>query len=75
MKKIEGILILILLVIGIISCQQDKTKILIIGDSFSIGYTPFVTENLKDIAFVSHNSGNAKHTGTGLANIENMDWR
>ena len=78
MKKIEGKLILILLVIGIISCQQDKTKILIIGDSISLGYTPFVTENLKNIAEISHNPGNAQHTGTGLDNIETWigdnDW-
>ena len=78
MKKIKGKVILILVVIGIISCQHDKPKILIIGDSVSIGYTPFVTEKLRDIADVSHNPGNAQHTGTGLDNIETWiggnDW-
>lgn len=78
MKNLKGNSILILLVLGIISCQQDKTKILIIGDSISIGYTPFVTENLKNIADVSHNPGNAQHTGTGLDSIETWvganDW-
>ncbi|HKK61253.1 MAG TPA: SGNH/GDSL hydrolase family protein [Bacteroidales bacterium] len=78
MKNLKFKFILILLVIGITSCQQDKIKILIIGDSISIGYTPFVTENLKNIAKISHNPGNAQHTGTGLDNIETWigenDW-
>ncbi|EAR00340.1 SGNH/GDSL hydrolase family protein [Maribacter sp. HTCC2170] len=78
MKNFKGNLILILLVLGISSCQQNKTKILIIGDSISIGYTPFVSENLKGIADVYHNPGNAQHTGTGLESIETWvgdnDW-
>ena len=69
MKYLKGKLILLFLLIGITSCKKDKSKILIIGDSISIGYTPFVTENLKNIAEVSHNPGNAQHTGTGLSNI------
>lgn len=52
--------------------MQDKNKILIIGDSISLGYTPFVQENLKKIADVYHNPGNAQHTRTGLENIK--DW-
>lgn len=78
MKNLKVRLILILLAFGITSCQQDKTKILIIGDSISIGYTPFVSENLKIIAEISHNPGNAQHTGTGLDHIETWigdnDW-
>ncbi|WP_296702905.1 SGNH/GDSL hydrolase family protein [Algoriphagus sp.] len=56
----------------------EKPKILIIGDSISIGYTPFVEEKFGDQAVVKHNPGNAQHTGTGLEKIEewigNEDW-
>lgn len=60
------------------SFSSTKTKILIIGDSISIGYTPFVKENLKDRALVVHNKGNAEHSGTGLLKLKdwlgNEDW-
>lgn len=49
---------------------NKNPKILIIGDSISIGYTPFVQNELKGRADVYHNPGNAKHTGTGIENIE-----
>ena len=45
-------------------------KVLIIGDSISIGYTPYVTYMLKQEALVKHSQGNAQHTGTGLNNID-----
>jgi lysophospholipase L1-like esterase len=45
---------------------DKKPKILIIGDSISIGYTPFVKEYFSKKAIVSRNKGNAQHTGTGL---------
>lgn len=45
-------------------------KVLIIGDSISIGYTPYVAQMLKKEALVKHNQGNAQHTGTGLKNID-----
>jgi lysophospholipase L1-like esterase len=47
-------------------------KVLIIGDSISLGYTPLVKELLKGKAVVQHNPGNAEHTGTGLDQID--DW-
>jgi len=40
-------------------------KVLIIGDSISIGYAPYVTQMMKLDAVVKHNQGNAQHTGTG----------
>ncbi len=49
---------------------KDLPKVLMIGDSISIGYTPFVEKQLKDSASISHNPGNAAHTGTGLAKID-----
>lgn len=57
---------------------QDPPKILIIGDSISIGYTPFVEQKFGVDALVKHNPGNAQHTGTGLEKIEEWigeeDW-
>ena len=57
---------------------EEKPKILIIGDSISIGYTPFVQEKFGESAIVVHNPGNAQHTGTGLDKIEEWigeeDW-
>ena len=65
----------IILTIGFVN---DKPKILIIGDSISIGYTPFVKKYFSDRALVLHNTGNAEHTGTGLSKIEEWlgkeDW-
>lgn len=49
---------------------KDLPKVLIIGDSISIGYTPYVKRQLKDEATVSRNPGNAAHTGTGLEKID-----
>ena len=49
---------------------KDLPKVLIIGDSISIGYTPFVKRLLKDEATVSRNPGNAAHTGTGVEKID-----
>ena len=65
-------LIIAILVISLSSCKQDKPSLLIIGDSISLGYTPFVIENLTDKAAVFHNPGNAQHTGTGVEKIE--EW-
>jgi lysophospholipase L1-like esterase len=48
----------------------ELPKVLLIGDSISIGYTPFVKRQLKDVAVVSRNPGNAAHTGTGLEKID-----
>jgi lysophospholipase L1-like esterase len=64
-------LLLLCLSILILSGAPPKKKILIIGDSISIGYFPFVKEALADEADVVHNKGNAQHTGTGLKNINN----
>lgn len=50
--------------------SKQLPKVLIIGDSISIGYTPFVKQLLKDKATVIHNKGNAQHTKTGLKKID-----
>lgn len=49
-----------------------EPNILIIGDSISIGYTPFVKKYFKGKALITHNPGNAEHTGTGLQKID--EW-
>ena len=64
--------ILILLAILILGWERDKAKVLIIGDSISIGYTPYVQEALSAEATVVHNKGNAGNTGIGLDKIH--DW-
>jgi acyl-CoA thioesterase-1 len=47
-------------------------KVLIIGDSISIGYFKPLQEQLKDIAVVTHNEGNAQHTAYGLKKLD--EW-
>ncbi len=45
-------------------------KVLIIGDSISKGYTPYVQQFLKGKAIVMRNTANAQHTATGLEMID-----
>ena len=58
--------------------QAPLPKVLIIGDSISIGYTPHVVKMLEGEAAVTHNPGNAQHTGTGLEKLKawlgDEDW-
>jgi len=57
---------------------KELPNVLIIGDSISIGYTPYVTKALEEKANVVHNEGNAQHTGTGLLKLDqwlgNTKW-
>ena len=72
--KIFALLILITLV----SCNTNKPKILIIGDSISLGYTPYVKRQLSGLYRVYRISENAMHTRKGLENINRWlaeeDW-
>ncbi len=56
----------------------ERPRVLIIGDSISLGYTPHVIELLKGDVDVRHNPGNAQHSGTGLKKIDgwlgDTDW-
>lgn len=65
------VLILLILTLTLVLSASilNKPQVLIIGDSISIGYTPFVKEHFKNNAIVSHNQGNAGDTGRGLKNI------
>jgi len=50
--------------------QASPPKVLIIGDSISIGYTKPLADILADKATVVHNPGNAQHSAYGLANLD-----
>ncbi|XOV93601.1 MAG: SGNH/GDSL hydrolase family protein [Bacteroidota bacterium] len=78
MKSLPGKILISTVIFVTAGFAQVKPKILVIGDSISIGYFPFVKEALENKAEVFHNPGNAEHTGTGLENIEEWigegDW-
>jgi lysophospholipase L1-like esterase len=67
-----GIISVVAVFLFVASIDKPPPKILIIGDSISGGYTPFVIDYFKDLAIVEHNPGNAKHSGYGLDNVK--DW-
>ena len=48
----------------------DKPRVLILGDSISIGYTPFVKQMLKDEVVVIRPKGNCAGTNKGVKNID-----
>lgn len=52
------------------SGAADKPRVLVIGDSISIGYTPVVAGLLKEQAEVVHSPGNAQTTRFGLKNLK-----
>ena len=52
------------------AAMQDKVKnVLIIGDSISIGYTPFVEKAMAPGVAIAHNPGNGGSTLRGLDSI------
>ncbi len=74
----------LLLAVSVVGSQEKKKaiaeavlddpalpRVLIIGDSISIGYTPAVRTNLKGKANVHHNEGNASDTKNGVAKLKN----
>jgi lysophospholipase L1-like esterase len=60
----------ILLLVCFAFTPNEKKKVLIIGDSISIGYFPFVKSAFGEDTIVIHNEGKAQHTGTGLKKIK-----
>lgn len=52
------------------SAEPEFPKVLIIGDSISLGFTAHVEKQLDGTAVVKHHKGNAQHTGTGLKEID-----
>ena len=51
---------------------RELARVLILGDSISIGYTPTVAELLAGRVEVHHNPGNAAYTSFGLRHLK--DW-
>ncbi|ARN57177.1 SGNH/GDSL hydrolase family protein [Sedimentisphaera salicampi] len=54
----------------VIAAEDNLAKVLVIGDSISIGYTPHVKDLLEDAASVTHNQGNAGSTTRGVEKLE-----
>ena len=52
--------------------DSELPKLLIIGDSISIGYTPYVRQLLAGRAEVVHHEGNAQDTANGLMMLD--EW-
>jgi acyl-CoA thioesterase-1 len=50
--------------------RADKPRVLLIGDSISIGYTPATVKLLEDMARVTHHPGNAETTRNGLEKLK-----
>ena len=50
--------------------MPERAKVLVIGDSISMGYCPAVAEALSDRAEVVHNPGNGGDTDNVLANLD-----
>jgi hypothetical protein len=69
-KKTIYLSLLFLSFLLVTAGSTRKPNILIIGDSISIGYTPYVKTYFSESAIISHNEGNAQHTGTGLSKID-----
>jgi hypothetical protein len=61
---------LFLLSLSVTLGARDLPKVLLIGDSISLGYTPHVVIALKGQVEVKHHRGNAQHTGTGLKMLD-----
>lgn len=72
MNRNQSILFAFLAIsISFYAATADKVKnILIIGDSISIGYTPFVEKALAPDILVTHNPGNGGSTVRGLDSLE-----
>jgi len=51
-------------------CAEDLPRVLIVGDSISMAYTPHVIAAMEGKAVVVHHKGNAQHTGTGLKMLD-----
>lgn len=69
--KFNRLIIAIFLVLFMCSSSNtQKFNILIIGDSISIGYTPYVKTAMADVANIVHNTGNAQASNYGVSNIK-----
>lgn len=69
-NKLYTIAVFILALFCIAATGDQVRKVLIIGDSISIGYTPFVEKALVPGIIVSHNPGNGGSTIRGVDSLE-----
>jgi len=69
-KHYRIITILLLAFLCFSATEDNKKNVLIIGDSISIGYTPFVEKALAPDVIVAHNPGNGGSTVRGVDSIE-----
>lgn len=69
MKKLYGLIAITLAFIFLGAGLQSPKNVLIIGDSISIGYTPFIQKAFPRIN-IEHNPGNGGSTLRGVQNIE-----
>lgn len=70
MKFLAAFVSSLLLVAQFQAAGADLPKVLILGDSISIGYTPLVVEGMRDKAAVSRPKANCGNTQAGLANLD-----
>jgi lysophospholipase L1-like esterase len=74
---LKVLLIALSVILGAATMQSGK-NVLIIGDSISIGYTPFIQKALSPGINIEHNPGNGGPTTRGVENIEkwlgNREW-
>ena len=59
----------IFFVVGCNTDQLSKPKVLIIGDSISLEYTPYVRKALDSKAVVAHSAGNLQDSNNGVRNL------
>jgi acyl-CoA thioesterase-1 len=58
--------LIVALLAALAAGAQSLPRVLIVGDSISIGYTPFVEKQLAGKAVVAHNPANAGTSGNGV---------
>ncbi len=78
MKQLKLSALLVLFLTCFAAKPYEVKRVLVIGDSISIGYTPFIKAALSPDVEVSHNPGNGGSTLRGLESVEkwldNKDW-
>jgi lysophospholipase L1-like esterase len=78
MKQLKLSALFVLLLTCFAAKPYEVKRVLVIGDSISIGYTPFIKTALSPNAEVAHNPGNGGSTLRGMESMEkwldNRDW-
>ncbi len=69
-RKISRLLLLTLSLFCFSAAKEKVKNVLIVGDSISIGYMPYVSKSLAPDVVVEHNAGNGGSTVRGKESIE-----